>query len=246
METEYERVKELVSEHERECENLLNLERPLTEADVDLIMDPLDTAENVLKDTNPKGENSPQHLRNALTVHRFSARTLLFLTALLNGKSGDPIKSLRGLTTEQKFQQIHNDLTRAETIVYELDSFTISEYFDESEDEILHSISDLKKWLREFTKDEQHTADVSSHTTARQGEATTIHRPPTSNRAQSSNGNLVAGGLLAVIGAILSLSGIGAIVGIPLVLIGVLVMFPTFAAVVLGVVGFTIFYFLFL
>jgi len=53
----------------------------------------------------------------------------------------------------------------------------------------------------------------------------------------SSSGNLLAGALILVVGALLTVTGIGAILGMPMIALGFAVMFPRFTkwAVVLAV-----------
>lgn len=57
--------------------------------------------------------------------------------------------------------------------------------------------------------------------------------------------NLIAGAILIATGAVLSVTGVGLIIGIPLALFGAAVMFPDLAKLLvgLGVGGFVLLYF---
>lgn len=63
------------------------------------------------------------------------------------------------------------------------------------------------------------------------------HHPAKPESDDDSSGNMVAGAILLATGAVLTVSFVGALIGIPLGMLGFALMFPRFTQVILALTG---------
>lgn len=223
-------IKDWLRESDVNFEEVYGSVRPLTRSDVNKVLSPLENAERALEKTSVKSQEEKQQIHDVIRFNKAFSKAVLALIAINQGARGEPLDDYQDLTLEQKIEQIQRHLDIAETILSGLDPHVIDEYLVDSYREIEDALHELRNTTEELDYEinrKEIRTHEESHTRSRP-------LPDQSSTSGSSNGNFVLGGVLAIIGIVFTMTGIGTTFGILLILLGGAIMFPTLAAVLIG------------
>lgn len=229
QDTEHQ-IKEHLYQSELNFEEVFSSVRPLTRSDVNHVMAPIEKAEKVLEQTSFESNSDKRRIQDVIRFEKRFSRAALALHGINHGTRGDPLDEFLSLSEEQKLEQIYKQLVIAEHILSEIGPHVFEEYFEDSYREIedaLHSLQNMAEELVQQLNQEQYHIPEEPYSQS-------APLPQQSASNNNSHGHLILGGILAIVGAIFSVTGIGMIIGVPLVLIGGAIMFPKFASIMVG------------
>lgn len=225
-----QRIKSNIRKSDDNIEEIIASVQPLTRSDVKKVLTPLRRAEENLEKMPARSQIENEDIHDVLRIELLFSKAMLALHGIEHGTRGEPLDDYRGLTIEQKLEQIDKQLAFAENRLSSLDQKTYDEYFDEPYEESEEALFVLKERVEELRKElsRRKVPEAEGSPTERIPQTT----PSTTN--ESSNGGFLIGAFLATVGIGFMITGGGAIIGIALILLGGTIMFPTLSAIIVG------------
>lgn len=223
-------IKENIRRSDDNIEKVLSSVRPLTRSDVKRVMDPLREAERTIENAEAKSQNYNEEVHDLLRFEMLVAKAMLALHTIDHGTRGEPLNDYRGLTTEQKIEQIDKHLLFAEERLSSISAQTIDYYYNESYRELEEAIFVLRNRVEKIAEELTRTRIPQPEESYTQS----IPQPEQSTSGDSSSGSFMVGVVISFIGLGCLMTGIGAVIGVPLLLLGGAIMFPTLATIMIG------------